>query len=141
MSDNKKPKYFLVLKIVGFIFLIVGIAGAVISGLNFGNFDNNLFMVGGIMASVGFFVGFVCFIIGFMPEIQRIGVKTSKYIQEQNKEDLTDIANTSADISSEAITKSAKAVKKGLEGTKFCKHCGKEIDADSKFCSYCGKEQ
>lgn len=27
------------------------------------------------------------------------------------------------------------------KATKFCKYCGKEIDADSKFCQYCGKEQ
>ena len=27
------------------------------------------------------------------------------------------------------------------KNTKFCKYCGKEIDADSRFCQYCGKEQ
>lgn len=26
-------------------------------------------------------------------------------------------------------------------GTRFCKHCGKQIDSDSTFCSACGKPQ
>ena len=33
------------------------------------------------------------------------------------------------------------SVKSSTGGQIFCKHCGKQIDADSKFCSYCGKEQ
>jgi predicted amidophosphoribosyltransferase len=42
---------------------------------------------------------------------------------------------------SEAITKTTQAVNKGLDQTKFCKHCGAEIDEDSAFCSKCGKPQ
>ena len=65
----------------------------------------------------------------------------SKEIQIQHKEDLTSIANKSADISSEAITKTTRAIKKGIKDTKFCKHCGAEIDSDSTFCKSCGKKQ
>lgn len=80
-------------------------------------------------------------ISGFKTEIAKLHTRTTKYIQEENKQDLTDIASTTADIASDAITTTTKSIKKGLKDTKFCKHCGKEIDKDSKFCSECGKEQ
>ena len=81
------------------------------------------------------------FFLGFRPEITKMATKSAKYIQDENKEDLKDIVDTTADIAGDAITKTTKAIKKGLKDTKFCKHCGAEIDADSKFCSSCGKEQ
>ena len=79
--------------------------------------------------------------IGFRPEIAKMSTKSAKYIQQENKEDFRDIANSAADIASEAITKTTTAIKKGLEDKIFCKHCGEKIDSDSKFCSKCGKEQ
>ena len=60
---------------------------------------------------------------------------------EENKDDLKHIADNTADIVNEALTKTAEAFKNGIKDTKFCKHCGAQIDADSKFCSKCGKEQ
>lgn len=71
----------------------------------------------------------------------KAAVKVQKSIIEENKEDLKDVANASAEISSEAITKTTRAVKKGLEDKIYCKHCGDKIDADSKFCNSCGKKQ
>ena len=68
-------------------------------------------------------------------------IKATKYMVDETKDDLTHLANVGADISSEAITKTTRAIKKGLSDTKFCKHCGTEIDVDSKFCNSCGKEQ
>jgi hypothetical protein len=62
-------------------------------------------------------------------------------ILDDNQQKLTKIANQSAEINSEAITKSAKALKKEFKDTVFCKHCGESIDSDSKFCKKCGKEQ
>ena len=67
--------------------------------------------------------------------------KSIKYIQEENKDDLAEIAETSADIVGEAITKTAKAVSDGFEEKMFCRHCGERIPADSKFCKKCGREQ
>ena len=80
--------------------------------------------------------------VGFSPNIMSMNAKTVKYMQQENKEVLKDIATTSAEISEEAIVKKTKAVKKGLvsKETMYCKHCGQEIDADSKFCKKCGKE-
>lgn len=138
---NKKPKFLLILKILGFVFIGVAIAGAVIAFKGFGDFESNNFMIGGIMASLGSFAGISCLVVGFMPAMTKGMTKTAKYIQEENKEDLKDMANTSAEINSEAITKTARSVKEGLKSTKFCKYCGAEIDSDSVFCSTCGKEQ
>ena len=121
--------------------MVVGIVGCVISSKGFGDFESNNFMIGGIMASIGFFIGISCFATGFIPQMSKLSIKTTKYLQQENKEDLTDIANTSADIAGGAITKTTRAIKKGIKDTKFCKHCGAEIDADSKFCNSCGGEQ
>lgn len=140
--ENKKPKHYLILKIVGFVFVAVAIAGIVLSITGFGNFENNNFMIGGFMTSFGLFLGIGCLVGGFSPEMSRLATKSTKYIQQQNKDDLTDIANTSADIGSGAITKTARAIKKGLsENTKFCIRCGEEIPESAMFCSKCGEKQ
>ena len=77
----------------------------------------------------------------FRPEIAKLSMKTAKYVQEENKEDLTDMADTGADIISDAVKKVASSVNDGMRKSKFCKHCGAEIDEDSRYCSRCGKEQ
>ena len=141
--DNKKPKHFVVFKIIGFIGIVLGIVGIVLSISGFGNFDNNNFMIGGFLACFGIFIGVTCLAIGFRPEISKLSTKSAKYIINENKDDLTNITNTSADIVGGAVTRTAKAIKKGLteKESVFCKHCGAQIDADSKFCKKCGKEQ
>ena len=138
---NEKPKHLLVLKIVGIVGIMVAIAGIVLVVTGFGDFESNNFMIGGFMATFGFGAGFAGIMIGFGPEFKKMSVKTQKWTQEQNKEDLADIVTTQADINKQAITTTAKAVKDGLSNDKFCKHCGAQIDADSKFCKDCGKEQ
>ena len=139
---EKKPHIFLILKIIGFIGVIVGIIGFILTFTGFGDFESNNFMIGGFLATTGMFVGITCLLSGFRPEIARLTTKTTKYIQQENKDDLTDIANTTADISGEAITKTTNAIKKGLEKDKiYCKYCGEHIDVDSIFCNKCGKKQ
>lgn len=141
--DNKKPKHFLVLKIIGFICIAVAIAGAILSFTGFGNFETNNFMIGGILMCFGMFIGTLCLATGFRPEISKLSAKSERYIINNNKEELTDITNTSADIVDDAISQTARAVKRGLTQNEsmFCKHCGAQIDIDSKFCNKCGKEQ
>lgn len=141
MSDNKKPVFFTVFKVLGFVGIIVFIVGIVLASSGFGNFDNNNFMIGGILSSTGFFFGFVFLFLGFKPEISKLSAKSAKYIQRENKEDLSDIADMSADIAENAIRKSARAVRDGLRSTKYCKYCGAEIDEDSLYCSKCGERQ
>ena len=141
MSNNNKPKCFIIFKIVGFIGIILAIAGFVLTFVGFGEFESNNFMIGGLMATFGLFIGVSGWVIGFRPEITKASTQSIKYIQQENKEDLKDIASTAAEIASEAITKTATAIKTGLDDKMFCKHCGEKIDSDSKFCNKCGKEQ
>lgn len=140
---NEKPKHFKTFKVIGVIGIIVGIIGWIICFSNFGNFDNPLlFMAGGALGGFGMFVGVACLAIGFRPEMSKMGVKSAKYIQQENKDDLKDIANTTADITGEAVSKVVRSIKDGLDDEKmYCKHCGASIDADSRFCNKCGKEQ
>ena len=138
----KKPIYFLILKIVGFCAAVGAIVGVILAISGFGDFESNKFMIGGIVATTCIFLTVPCLIFGFTPEITKAQAKAGKYVLDKNKEDLKDIASMHADIQSEAIKKTAEAVKEGISEKKiFCKHCGASIDADSKFCSKCGKEQ
>lgn len=140
--ENKKPRHYLILKIVGFVFVAVAIAGIVLTITGFGDFENNNFMIGGFMTCFGLFAGITCLMFGFSPEMSRLATKSAKYIQQQNKDDLTDISNTNAEIASGAVVKTAKAIKEGLkEENKFCTHCGESIPNDAKFCSKCGEKQ
>ena len=141
MSNNGKPKHFLVLKIIGIIALVAVVIGAYLVIVGFGDFESDNFMIGALTATLGVMIAIPCLIMGFSPEIAKTSTKTARYIQEENKEDLTEMANTTADIMGEATAKMAKSFREGFNDYKFCKHCGAKIDADSKFCSKCGKEQ
>lgn len=138
---NNKPKHFIIFKIIGLIGIILAIIGFVLTFVGFGDFESNNFMIGGFLTTFGLFIGISCLIIGFRPEITKMSAKSAKYIQQENKEDFRDIASNTAEIASEAITKTTTAIKKGLDDKIFCKYCGEKIDSDSKFCNKCGKEQ
>lgn len=153
-NNNKKPKHFLVFKIIGFIGLFVAVIGFILKGkgmtasISFGNsFSSdaqnsfNLAFIGGNMSFFGLAIGLPCLLLGFRSEITKMFVKFAKYIQKDNQDDLTDIANTTGDISSGFVKKTAEAIKTGLKDVIYCKHCGGEIDKDSTFCKHCGKSQ
>ena len=135
MGNNKKPIHFLVLKIVG----LTGFALAVIGWILIFTAERNSLMTGTILLLLGVIMASVGIAIGFTPEFAKMRTRVIKYIQQENKDDLTDIANDRADIMSGAVKKTTRAVKEGLEGSMYCKYCGAEIDADSIFCKNCGK--
>ena len=138
----ERPKHLKKFKVIGVLGIITGVVGAIIAFTNFGSFNVAMFMLGGFLCCFGFFIGFSCLMIGFRPEVSKMAIKSAKYIQNENKDDLKDMASTTADIASDAITKTTKAFKNGLfEDTMYCKYCGALIDADSRFCNKCGKEQ
>ena len=137
----KKPIRFIILKIVGFVGVAVLIAGIVLAINGFGDFESNNFMIGTFLAVVGVAIAGTCLTSGFGPEIAKARAKTIRYIQEENKDDLSAIATNNAQITSDAVKTTVGAVKEGIKETKVCKHCGEKIDEDSKFCSSCGKEQ
>ena len=138
---DKKPLYFLTFKILGCVGVVALICGIILAVSGFGDFESNNFMIGTFVAVGGMALTMFGMLIGFAPEMAKASTKTLKYIQEENKEDLTAIANNNAEIMRDAISTTASAIADGVKKTMFCKHCGAKIDADSKFCSSCGKEQ
>ena len=134
-----KPKQFLIFKIIGFIGIIIAFIGIVLLINGFGNFENNNFIIGGFMMTFGLFIGLVCLINGFKPELSKLSIKSTKYIQEQNKDEIKDIVDTTVDISIDSIERVVETIKD--EDQIYCKHCETLIDIDSKFCKKCGKEQ
>ena len=135
-----QPRHFLIFKIIGVIGAASTVTGIILAIAGFGDFESNNFMIGTFVAVIGFTMASLGITIGFSPEISKARAKTLRYIQEENKEDLTAIANNSAEIMGDAISKTANAITNGIQKTMFCKHCGAKIDIDSTFCSRCGKE-
>ena len=160
----KKPILFLILKIVGISLITLGVYAIYLIITGFGDFESNKFMIGSFLILVSIF-GIPCTIIGFRPEISKLTVKTARYIQEENREDLTAVATGTAQIVSGAVSTIATSASDAIARvvsqeqeqrqeqsqeqtqeetqpkTMYCKHCGEKIDADSKFCKACGKEQ
>ena len=135
-----RPRHFWIFKIIGVIGAVATVTGIALTVTGFGDFESNNFMIGSFVAVIGVMMTALGITIGFGPEIAKARAKTLRYIQEENKDDLTAIANNSAEIMSDAVSKTANAIASGVQKTMFCKHCGARIDADSTFCSRCGKE-
>ena len=148
-KKTQAPKIFLILRFVALGLVLTGVILIILACTVFSTQDR----YGDIEPSLGClfpgvvmtFISIPCLMISLMPVFHKVSVKTAKYLQETSREDLEDIATTSAEIGSEATTITAKAMatglKEGFKDTKFCKHCGSEIDKDSKFCSECGGQQ
>ena len=154
---SEKPVHFLILKGIGFGLLAIGLIVLIIGILkHVPEMGEKGWFEASSSKSTIITIGIMCcmisvplFVMGFRPEIAKMTTKSAKYIQEQNKEDLKDIMANTGDIASagvtpaveESITKTVKAIKKGIKDTKFCTQCGKEIATDAKFCSHCGEKQ
>ena len=120
------------------------------------------------IVSIGFFV-FV-FLTIFSPKMRSkmLGrqLKITKRVLDDNKETIKDIHNLQADIaiesadkildkhedtirknvtkmadiSSDSVETTARAIKKGISQTKQCPECLKFNDEKAKFCQECGKK-
>lgn len=114
----------------------------------------SIFTKTAVIIGVLAFISFLFFIINLMKmannkkmsKMMRKSIKMSKEIIDENKDDLKYISEKNAQINSKGTEITARAIKKGFiddkgANTVFCKHCGKEIEADSKYCKYCGREQ
>ena len=148
MAKVEQPKIFLALKILSPIFFLVGLTLIILAVTVFADvtrvmdvetrFPEMACLMPGVFI---LFLSIPCFVMGYAPKINKIAIKTAKYIQQENYDNLKEVATTSAEITKDAVTITAKAIKDGVSDTKYCKHCGALIDRDSKFCSECGKEQ
>ena len=69
-------------------------------------------------------------------------LNAKKRIYDENEDVLRDLNTRQAKASRESVKITAQAIKEGLSGEKsYCKHCGALIDEDSKFCKKCGESQ
>ena len=141
MSKIEEPRVYRVLRILGIVALLVGVAMVVVgatvcesqSGAQIG-----LICGGAVLA----FLTLPLELSGNIPRMARTRVQTERYLQQESEADLKVLANKTADITKEAVSTTARAIKEGLGNeTIYCKHCGKGIDHDSTFCKFCGKEQ
>ena len=139
---NKKPKAFLIYKLVGFCLLAVSITLLVLSFIVEsqwkGHAPHPALMIPGVLLLV-LSTGLI--IRGFTPELSKIALNNARYIQQETRDTQKDIVDTTEEIAHDAIKNTARAVKEGLKEYKYCKHCGEQIDVDSTFCKHCGKEQ
>ena len=137
---KKKHIMFLVFKLIGVVGIVLFVIGIIKLVNGFGEFEDNSFSIGMFMMPVGLFLGVTGLVMGFRPEITKHTIKTIKYIQKENQEELKEIVSTVSEIHLESVTATANAVRDGLSETIYCKHCGKRIDLNSQFCKYCGQK-
>ena len=145
MSQLQEPKHLKKLRIIGFSLIATGllliILGCFVFRKDWGHGEtvaNFLLWVPGVFVA---FFSAPCLFIGFSAKIAKNQIERAKYVQQLNQQDLQDIANTSADISSEPVAKIVKTVVDATQKDIYCKYCGTSIDFDSRFCKNCGKEQ
>ena len=146
-ENPKLSKTYLILKIIGGLLLATGILLFILSFVIFNQSGEEASRMGmRFGGTCAFIIGIFITFCGFMPNISKLNVKTTKYIMNQNQDDLTDISTMQGEISAKGTPKVAQAIKevfdKDGEGkTKYCKYCGKEIDYDAIYCDRCGKKQ
>ena len=142
-NENKLPKMFLYLKIFGFIALFGGIVSLILAFILTQDFGGMIEPNFALLAIGGFAIvgGIAMLGFGFSPNVAKAKVKATRYVQQETKSDLKTMADTTADVTHEAVKNTVSAIKEGIKDSVYCKHCGKQIDADAKFCKHCGKEQ
>ena len=94
----KKPIHYLVFKLLAVVFGTLTVVGIVLAVKGFGDFESNNFMIGGMMSTFGLVATIFCALTGFRPEIVKASMQSTRYIQQQNKEEMRDIATTQAEI-------------------------------------------
>lgn len=110
--------------------------------MNFGAFG--IIFAIGVILSVAVLV--FTLLMMFNPKVRgkmmSKGVKATRYMIDESKNDINSISTDLAEATSDGIEITTRAIKKGFTEDKsiFCKHCGTKIDKDSKFCNKCGKE-
>ena len=132
----KEPKFYLICRIIGCILPILGIVVLIVWGTTWVPDDLVPAYLGSGIALIS--LGLVCILIGCIPQMIKFGIRTTRYVQQENKEDLVDVGTT--------LVKNVRDIKNNAqnsvaETTTYCKHCGEKIDAGSKFCNHCGGQQ
>lgn len=161
-ANNEKaklPKIFLILRFVALGLFVVGVtlivlACTVLSTEEWHGTEPSFgCLIPGVLCV---FFAIPCTFIGLMPSINKVAIKTSKYIQESNKEDLTDLMSTGMGI---GINATSQAINENKDDIRNIADKGADImsgpvetlsrsagrgfregyaTADTMFCKHCG---
>ena len=93
----KNPKAFLILKIVGILFLGLAVFGFVLFFQNFGEFGF-AFLGGLVLGVISLFIGALCLVLGFAPTIFRWRVKKIAKLQNKSEEEIARLFALSAQM-------------------------------------------
>ena len=150
---SKKPLKPLFLKIIGFIFVAVGIYGIVNIIIGIQTLGVT-FVIGLYLFAISTIISIPCLADGFRLDIER--KKAEKYAQKHNnyrqqeieqdpqepeKSEQEEIAEAIKEIVIETIEQNTVNTSEGKKPVKYCIDCGCAIDKNSNFCKICGKEQ
>ena len=128
MKKNPNKKIKIILRIIGFTLLIAGLTLSIIAFCNFGNFDNNLFMLS--------FLGLPLIGISIALVVTSFSQNISRFIKNEQ----ATIINEFAEDISPAIRSYSSSVKDGLTAdNQITCECGAVNSSNAKFCSNCGK--
>ena len=142
--QNKYSKLNKVLRILGFIFLPLGIICTLTGMIDFfvaaSKFGTpNLFFLCFIGMPL-IFVGTICLINGYRKQI-------NQYHASQTAPVTKDVANYMIDGTRESLTKTVTSINNSINSTSsdstninICEKCGEKNPIDAKFCSNCGSE-
>ena len=142
--QNKYSKLNKVLRILGFIFLPLGIICTLTGMIDFfvaaSKFGTpNLFFLCFIGMPL-IFVGTICLINGYRKQI-------NQYHSSQTAPVAKDVANYMIDGTRDSLTKTAASINEAIStnsntsiNVNVCEKCGEKNPIDAKFCSNCGSE-
>ncbi len=100
----KNPKVFLILKIVGILFLGLSVYGFVLFFQNFGDFG--FAFIGGIVLGViSLFIGALCLILGFAPTILKRRIAKIAKMQNMSPEEVARMMALSAQMARNSNSK------------------------------------
>lgn len=162
-SSHKKVKT--VFKVLGPIFIIVGLGGIIYSMVNF--FDLGLENSISKMSNnaISLFLSFIALAIGLAltttgfrremiryeaNEIAPVVKDVANYMLDGTRVELNKTLNKNQEVNNKNIVcfnchkltdaDSVFCENCGTMVKKECVHCGKKIDGDAKFCKYCGNK-
>ena len=142
--QNKYSKLNKVLRILGFIFLPLGIICTLTGMIDFfvaaSKFGTpNLFFLCFIGMPL-IFVGTICLINGYRKQI-------NQYHSSQTAPVAKDVANYMIDGTRDSLTKTAASINEAIStnsntsiNVNVCEKCGEKNPIDAKFCSNCGSK-
>lgn len=131
----KQPKFYIFLKILGFILCITGIVFIVITVVSGFKDEYAIFFA---LSFLLFLLAFYAFFIGFQPEAEKHRLNVEKYILEKTKDIQEDMISKDEDIRRRGAYKRYNNVFHAFNEEEVCPTCNKPVNENQDFCPQCG---